>query len=131
MARRRDVSFWAAVLIAAVASAAIAAPPTVRKTTLEDQPFPASYHTTTVRTVIAPGGDVPPHTHPGLEMAYILAGRASITVAGQAPVTLTAGGSMAIDEGRVHSVHNAGRVALVIISTYVVREGEPMATPAN
>ena len=129
MTRRGQVATWAAVLVA-VASGAAATPPVVRKTTLEDQPFPAPYHTTTVRTVIAAGGDVPPHTHPGLEMAYVLYGTASVTVAGQAPVTLRAGYSMAIPEGRVHSVHNAGRGALAIVSTYVVRAGEPIATPA-
>jgi quercetin dioxygenase-like cupin family protein len=118
----------AAVLLAAGSGAA--APVTFHRTTMEDQPFPAPYHTTTVRTVVAVHGAVPPHTHPGLEMAYILRGKAEFDIAGQLPLTLPAGDSVAITEGRVHGVRNVGSGPLIILSTYVLKVGEPLASPA-
>jgi quercetin dioxygenase-like cupin family protein len=129
MSRFRQAALCATVLMT-IATLAAAAPPAVHKTTMEDQPFPAPYHTITVRTVIATGGDVAPHTHPGLEMAYIVSGRAAFSLAGQAPLMLRAGDTVAVPEGRVHSVHNAGRSALIILSTYVVKVGEPIASPS-
>lgn len=128
MSRVYQTSFWAAVLMAA-ASAAGAQDP-VHKTTLQDQPFPAPYHTTTVRIVLDGGGDAPPHTHPGVEMAYIIAGRGTISIQGQAPLTVGPGDSVAIPEGKVHSVHNLESDVLTMVSTYVVKSGAPVTSPA-
>jgi quercetin dioxygenase-like cupin family protein len=122
----------AAVLAAvAFAPAADAQPGAVHKTTLQDQPFPPPrYHTVTVRTVVDPGGQVDPHTHPGLEMGYVLEGRAVLKVRGEPPRSLAAGDSFAIPVRRVHSVQNAGPSPLTMLSTYVVEHGQPIASPA-
>ena len=99
--------------------------------TLQTQAFPApTYQTVTVRTVIDPGGQVAPHTHPGLEMGYVLAGQGSVTVKGQAPRPLTVGDSFAMPQGTVHSVSNTGPEPLVLLSTYVVEKAKPIASPA-
>ena len=114
-----------------VASAAGAQPSAVHKTTLQDQPFPPPrYHTVTVRTVGDPAGLVAPHTHPGLEIGYVLEGRAVLKVAGQPPRSLAAGDSFAIPVRTVHSVQNAGPGALTMLSTYVVERGQPIASLA-
>jgi len=114
-----------------LASAAAAQPSTVHKTTLQDTPFPPPvYHTATVRTVVDPGGEVAPHTHPGVEMGYVLEGHAVLNVAGQPPRTLAAGDSFSIPPRTVHSVGNAGPGALTVVSTYVVETGLPIASPA-
>ncbi|MEJ0066242.1 MAG: cupin domain-containing protein [Caulobacteraceae bacterium] len=113
------------------AAPAGAQPSAVHRTTLQDQPFPAPrYHTATIRVVVDPGGEVAPHTHPGLEMGYVLDGRAVLTVAGQPPRSLGAGDSFAVSARTVHSVRNAGRGALTMVSTYVVEQGQPIASPA-
>jgi len=115
----------------ALAPAAGAQPSAVHKTTLQDQPFPPPrYHTVTVRTVVDPGGLVDRHTHPGLEMGYVLEGRAVLKVEGQPPRSLAAGDSFAIPMHTVHSVQNAGPGALTMVSTYVVEQGQPIASPA-
>ncbi len=80
-----------------LAPAAEAQPATVHKTTLQDRPFPPPrYHTATVRTVVDPRGEVAPHTHPGIEMGYVLEGRAVLTLRGQPPRPLSAGDSFAV-----------------------------------
>jgi quercetin dioxygenase-like cupin family protein len=121
----------AALAALTLAPATAAQPSAVHKTTLQDQRFPGPrYHTVTVRTVVDPGGEVASHTHPGLEMAYILDGRAVLKMTGQPPRSLAAGASFAIPARTVHSVENAGPGALTMISTYVVEQGQPIASPA-
>jgi quercetin dioxygenase-like cupin family protein len=128
MTSASGVALLAALLLA---SAAAAQPDTVHKTTLQDVLFPPPiYHTATVRTVVDPGGEVAPHTHPGIEMGYILEGQAVLDVRGQPPRALAAGDSFSIPPRTVHSVKNAGPGALTMVSTYVVEKGQPIASPA-
>jgi quercetin dioxygenase-like cupin family protein len=114
-----------------LATAAGAQPTAVHKTTLQEQPFPPPrYHTVTVRTVVDTGGEVAPHTHPGVEMGYVLEGQAVLAVRGQSPRSISAGDSFSIPARTVHSVKNAGPGALTMLSTYVVLRGQPIASPA-
>ena len=118
------------ILAAGLASAAGAQASAVHRTPLQDLPFPPPiYHTATIKAVVDPGGAVMPHTHPGIEMAYIASGKAIVTVAGQAARTLAAGDSFSIPSGTVHSVKNAGPGPLVMISTYVVDKSKPLVQP--
>jgi len=122
----------AALAALCLASAAVAQPNTVHKTTLQDTPFPPPvYHTATVRTVVDPGGEVAPHTHPGIEMGYVLKGQATLNVRGLPSRSLAAGDSFTIPPRTVHSVRNAGPGALTMLSTYVVERGQPISSPAR
>jgi quercetin dioxygenase-like cupin family protein len=114
-----------------IASAAGAQTSAVHKTTLQDVPFPPpQYHTTTIRTVVDRGGVVEPHTHPGVEMGYVLDGQAVLKIRGQPPRALAAGDSFAVPARTIHSVENTGLGALTMLSTYVVEKGQPVASPA-
>jgi len=118
-------------LALAAVAVAVAQPNTVHKTTLQDQPFPPPvYHSVTVRTLVDFGGEVLPHTHPGVEMGYVLHGGAVLRVAGQPPRHLNAGDSFAIPARTVHSVQNAGSGPLTMLSTYIVEKGQPISSPA-
>jgi len=121
----------AALAVLSFAPMAGAQSSAVHKTTLQDRPFPApQYHTATVRTVVDPGGQVMPHTHPGLEVGYVLGGRAVVKISGLPPLSLSAGDSFAVPRRTVHSVENTGPGALTILSTYVVDKDQPIASPA-
>jgi quercetin dioxygenase-like cupin family protein len=109
---------------------AVADPPGVHKTTLQEIAFPPPLHTLTVRTVVDRGGVVPSHTHPGIEMSYVLSGAARLTVAGQGTHDIAAGGSFSIPAATVHSLRNVGRTPLVLISTYVVDPTKPITSSA-
>ena len=121
----------AALIALSFASAAGAQPNMVHKTTLQDRAFPPPlYHTVTVRTVVDPGGLVGPHTHPGIEMAYVLDGRGLLKVRGEPTLSFSAGDSFSVPARTVHSVENTGPGALTMVSTYVVEKGQPIASPA-
>jgi quercetin dioxygenase-like cupin family protein len=117
--------------VAMLATAAAAQPSAVHKTTLQQQDFPGPvYHTVTVRTVIAPGGQVAPHTHPGVEMAYVVSGRGVVKIVGVPAQPLAAGDSFSVPPRRVHSVVNTGPGPLTLVSTYVVDKSQPISSPA-
>jgi quercetin dioxygenase-like cupin family protein len=120
-----------ALALAMLATAAASQPSAVHKTTVQQQEFPGPvYHTVTVRTVVDPGGEVAPHTHPGVEMAYVVAGRGVVKIVGRPPQPLSAGGSFSVPPRTVHSVVNTGQGPLTLISTYVVDKTQPISSPA-
>ena len=120
------------ITLLALALPAGAQPSAIHKETLQEQPFPAPiYHTVTIKTVVDHDGLVDLHTHPGVEMAYIAEGHATITLKGQAPLSLGAGQSFSVPADTVHSVRNDGPGALTIVSTYVVDKDKPIASPAK
>ncbi len=121
----------AVLAVAALASSAVAQPSKVHRTTLQDQPFPQPvYHTATVRVMVDKGGEVQRHTHPGLEMGYVISGQAVLNVTGQPQRKLGAGESFSVPAHTVHSVQNVGTGTLTLLSTYVVDRNQPISIPA-
>ncbi len=122
---------FAFVALAILAEPAVPQPSAMHRTTLQDVPFPSpTYHTVTVKAEIDAGGEVPSHTHPGIEMAYVVSGRAILVIKGQRDRPLAAGDSFSIPQGEVHAVKNAGTGTLTLVSTYVVEKGQPLLLPA-
>jgi quercetin dioxygenase-like cupin family protein len=111
--------------------AAASASEPVKRETLQTQPFPGPVlHTVMTRATLAPGGAVPSHTHAGIEMGYVVSGEALLARKGQPDLPLKAGDSFSIPQGLVHSLKNAGRAPLVVVSTYVVDKNRPLVIPA-
>ena|ERR1700761_3037255 len=115
----------------AIGASAEAQSTAVQRTTLQTEDFPVPLHTITVRIEFPRGALVAPHTHPGVEMGYVVSGQAQVTIAGAAPMTLKAGDSFKVAPDTVHSVANTGTGQLVVLSTYVVDPKKPLATPAS
>lgn len=121
----------AALAIAAllVSTQAHAQANAVHRAPLEEQAYPVGYHSVTVKTMVDKGGTVLPHTHPGVEMSYILEGQGVLKVQGQPDRTLSSGDSFSIPAAAVHSLSNTGAGAITIITTYVLEKDKPLATP--
>jgi quercetin dioxygenase-like cupin family protein len=115
-----------------LAAPASAQPESVTRSVIQEQPIPApQYRAVTVKTVIAAGGETPPHTHPGVEMAYIVAGDAVLRIKGKSDWKLSGGDSFSVPRDTVHSVRNTGAGALTIVSTYIVDKDQPIVIPAR
>ena len=120
----------ALLLILGAAVAAAAAPPApapFQRIPLLEQAYPAGHHTVTVKTVVQPHAEVPPHFHPGVEMAYILTGQGTLRIAGQPDRLVKPGDSVTMPVKAVHSLTNTGDAPLEILSTYVLEAGQPVA----
>jgi len=121
----------AAAALALVATAALAQPSAIKRTSLQSRDFPgAVYRSTLMRVEVAKGGIVARHTHPGLEIGYVEHGHALLKVAGQPDQTLQTGDSFSVPQATPHSVTNTGPGVLTLLSTYVVDKAKPLSTPA-
>lgn len=77
------------------------------------------------------GAVVPKHTHPGEEIAYVLAGELVVEVEGKPAMKLQAGDTFFVPAGQVHSAKNPGKTAATVLSTYIVEKNKPLATPVK
>ena len=79
-----------------------------------------------VRVDFAPGAAFGMHTHPGIEVAYVLEGSLEYSFEDKPPVILKAGESLYIPAGTPHAAHNAGSSQAAELATYLVEKGKPI-----
>jgi quercetin dioxygenase-like cupin family protein len=82
-----------------------------------------------VRVDFDPGVAAPKHSHPGVEVAYVISGTFQYELDGQAPVTLNAGDSLYIPEGTAHIATNIGKTTGSELATYIVKKDVPLVEP--
>ena len=100
------------------------------RTILQQTDVPGSNYTVIMAvTDIAANMTAARHTHPGAEVAYVLAGEADFTIEGQGVKRVKAGESFRLDAGVKHSVKN-GPAATKILAIYTIPKGAALATPA-
>lgn len=100
-------------------AAGIARTETVRKA------YDANTQAIQVRVDFAPGASFPKHSHPGVEIAYVLSGSIEYVMDGQA-IRLQAGQSLYIPAGAVHSAKNIGSGITSELATYLVEKDRPI-----
>ena len=79
-----------------------------------------------VRVDIPPGVLAARHSHPGVEIAYVLEGSLEYQFDGKPPVTLKAGDALFIPAGTIHSAKNVGSGNAAELATYIVEKGKPL-----
>lgn len=79
-----------------------------------------------VRVDFEPGVAAPKHSHPGVEVAYVISGTFQYQLEGQPTVTLNAGDSLYIPEGTTHIATNISSTTGSELATYIVKKGEPL-----
>jgi len=84
-----------------------------------------------VRVDFAPGAAFGRHTHPGVEVAFVLEGSLEYQLDGKPPVTLKAGEALFIPAGAVHAARNVGTESASELATYIIEKGKPPLTLAN
>jgi quercetin dioxygenase-like cupin family protein len=94
-----------------------------------DGPTPG-YTTILVEATIDAGVPVGRHTHPGVESAYVLEGGFELPIQGQATRTIKPGDGFQIPPDTPHAGGKPGSAKSVILITYVVEKGKPLASPA-
>jgi quercetin dioxygenase-like cupin family protein len=95
-------------------------------TTLHRAEFPDGY--ATVLALIDNASGAPRHTHPGLEVTYILEGEAKLLVDGRPDQTLKPGDRFEVPAGVPHSVEIVGDKPGRALAHYVVENDKPMVT---
>lgn len=80
------------------------------------------------RTFAPGGGGAGWHTHPGVEIAYVLRGAIDVTVGTGAPTHYAAGDRFLIPSRAVHDAVNHGTVPATLLITLVIDAGAPIRT---
>jgi quercetin dioxygenase-like cupin family protein len=81
-----------------------------------------------VRTEIPAGAQSGWHTHPGEEVGYIVAGTVRMEIAGRPTLTLRPGDGFLIPPRTPHNATDLGPDDGLMLSTYLVEAGQPLAT---
>ena len=104
--------------------------PGPKRTLIKQTDGPADgYVTIEMKVEIEPGAAIARHTHPGIESGYVAEGGTELTIDGQGTLKLAAGEGFQVPTGTPHGGVN-GPAKTVVISTYVVEKGKPLASPA-
>lgn len=119
----------AAVALTAVATLAQA--PAIKRKLLQKESVTAEREAVLGEAEIPGGGQSGRHTHPGVEVGYVLQGPIILEIEGEAPKTLQTGESFKIPYGKVHNGKAAGNTPVKVLSTYIVEKGKPLASPAS
>ncbi|NQD95924.1 cupin domain-containing protein [Pseudomonas sp. CrR25] len=99
----------------------------IKRTDLQQQDLDVAGHEVIqARVDIDPGVASPKHSHPGVEVAYVLEGTFEYQLEGRSPVTLKAGDSLYIPAGVAHVAKNIGESNASELATYIVKKGEPL-----
>jgi quercetin dioxygenase-like cupin family protein len=106
--------------------------PGIKRTELQDRDLSIpGRHVVQARVEFEPGAVVGRHTHPGEEISVVLEGSLLLEVDGQPPRTIKAGEAFFVPAGVIHAGKNTGSVKGVVLATYVVEKGKPVATPVK
>lgn len=126
------VAFFAAQALSAAfaqAPAAAAAPKFdakgIARTETVRRDFDGNREAIQVRVDFAPGASFPKHSHPGVEIAYVLSGTIQYELEGKT-ITLQAGESLYIPAGAAHSAKNVGPDITAELATYLVEKNKPI-----
>jgi len=116
--------------IATGVDAQTAATPGLKRTLLKQTDGPAdNYATVEMKVEIEPDAAIARHTHPGVESGYVIEGGTELSIDGIGTFSLKPGDAYQAPTGVPHSGQN-GPAKTVIVATYVVEKGKPLASPA-
>ncbi|MEV5980960.1 cupin domain-containing protein [Streptomyces sp. NPDC052114] len=101
----------------------------VTRTLLQEHPSPAEGWEAVQTLVRIPRHkESGRHSHPGVEVGYIIEGDVLMRFDDRPPLRLRTGDPFFIPEGVVHNAVNVGKVTTMMLSTYVVDETKPLVT---
>lgn len=111
-------------------ASAASAQDVINRVELDRQPLSnvAGYEVVVSRITLAPGGAIPLHTHPGDEHAVVLEG-GTVRLPNGKEVTFEEGKKLFFPEGLVHGgLVSTNAAPMVVLTTHIVRAGEPLST---
>lgn len=74
------------------------------------------------------GTNAAPHTHPGVEIGYVLGGEFNLAIEGRPDQNLKVGSSYSIPAEAKHYAKVPGKETLKVLCFFVTDDGKPLAT---
>lgn len=101
----------------------------VTRTLLQEHPSPAKgWEAVQTLVEIPRHKESGRHSHPGVEVGYIIRGDVLMEFDDRPPLRLCTGDPFFIPNGVIHNARNVGTVTTMMLSTYVVDETKPLVT---
>ncbi|MFF0478840.1 cupin domain-containing protein [Streptomyces sp. NPDC004284] len=101
----------------------------VTRTLLQEHPSPAEgWEAVQTLVQIPRHRESGRHSHPGVEVGYIVQGDVLMEFDDRPPLRLCTGDPFFIPNGVIHNARNVGKVTTMMLSTYVVDETKPLVT---
>jgi len=127
--KKAKLLFVGGIAAALAAGLLYAQAPGLKRTELQDRDLSIpGRHVVQARVEFEPGAGIGRHTHPGEEISVVLEGSLLLEVDGQPSRTVKAGEAFFIPAGVIHAGKNPGSGKGVVLATYVVEKGKPVAT---
>jgi quercetin dioxygenase-like cupin family protein len=102
----------------------------IKRNMLSKSEVPGGNLVAILMAVEVPAGvEIPRHTHPGVESAYVLEGEAELYVQGRSDVKLMPNTAFQVSPETPHGVRKVEK-PLKLAITYVVDKDKPLVTPA-
>ena len=125
----RDVKLSGESIAAATAPAdAIHVQGGIKRTLLQKVDFPDGCTINTSIIEVQPGTNASPHTHPGVEIGYVLGGAFNLAVEGKPDQHLKLGSSYSIPAGALHYAKVPGDETLKVLCVFIIDKTKPLAT---
>ena len=123
----------AAVLLgfgmAGVADAQTAAPGGMRSKELQRSEVPGSgYVMILLQTEMDVGASDPLHSHPGVQIGYLVTGSIRLSIEGQPDKVIKAGESYQVPAGAPHAAVSLGPEMYKSVTSYIVDKSKPIRT---
>jgi quercetin dioxygenase-like cupin family protein len=118
------------VFVFACSGAALAQQAAIKRTPLQKAEFPDGFVSVSGIAEVPAGAFAGRHTHPGVELSYVLEGEVDLIVEGKPDQHLKPGDSYQMAPGVAHDVKVTGDKPLKLLSVYVVDKTKPLASPA-
>ncbi|PSM42924.1 cupin domain-containing protein [Streptomyces dioscori] len=101
----------------------------VTRTLLQEHPSPAKgWNAVQTLVEIPRRKESGRHSHPGVEVGYIVRGDVVMEFDDRPSLRLRTGDPFFIPSGAIHNARNVGKVTTMMLSTYVVDETQPLVT---
>ncbi|MEK2473662.1 cupin domain-containing protein [Streptomyces noursei] len=101
----------------------------VTRTVLQRHPSPVEgWETVQTLVQIPTGKESGRHSHPGVEVGYLVRGDVLMVFDDGQVLRLRTGDPFFIPSGAIHNARNVGRETTMMLSTYVVDETKPLVT---
>ena len=127
---RKTAALSAIALFLLAGTAWVSAQESFVRAPLQKSEYPAGYETHIMLVTSAPGAFLPRHTHPGVEMSYVVEGELTVTIEGKADLVVKAGSSFSVPPGVAHGAKNTALIPTKVLATFVIERGKPVASPA-
>jgi quercetin dioxygenase-like cupin family protein len=118
------------IVALAFAGGAVAQQGGIKRTPLQKAEFPEGFVSVSAIAEVPAGGAAGRHSHPGIELGYIMEGEADLILDGQPAQHLKAGDSYQVPMGVVHDAKTSGDKPLKVLTVYIVDKTRPLASPA-